>query len=177
MANRTMEAKRIKYLKQSRARPRSLRMNNGQQKVHQSVDKSKIPEEWLELFDYRSRGNTAPTSRFDEFFFPRVSNIPSKSRAEAVWTALNWKFQARPDKVLSVELVKGKYRRVTFYYTSKMDCFYFIEFQVLPNVLRRSITYNDHDRAMEKFHNGVIRWKERVYCANLNIEDVLASLA
>lgn len=159
--NRTMEAKRIKYLKQSKARPRTLRMNNGQMKTSQSVDRSKIPEEFLGLFQYRERAKTF-VDGYLEALYPSLG-MRSQGRIEALHKSL------QPDKDIQfvTKLMDGKYTKVAMLATSKMDCIYFIEYQVLPGIIRRSCTYSSHERAMQVFQLQTIRWKETIHIPNV----------
>lgn len=160
--NRTMEAKRIKYIKQSKARPRSLRMNRGEMKTHQSVDRSKIPEEYLGLFAYRERAKSF-IDGYLEALFPGHGEV-SHARAEALIKARD---PERPVELVN-RLVDGKFRKVTRFSDTRLTCFYFVEFQKLPNIIRISITYNDEGRAMQAFHLGTLRWKEKIYIANVD---------
>lgn len=154
--NRTMEAKRIKYIKQSKARPRALRMNNGQMKTGQSVDRSKIPEESLALFAYRERAKGF-IDGYLEALYPNAGQI-SAARAEA----LDRSIQPSKPIELVTKLVNGRFRKVTMFSDLGDTCFYFIEHITTAALIRRSISYNNRDRAMSAYLDGVLRWKEIV---------------
>ena len=172
MANRNMEAKRIKYIRQSRARPRTLRMNKGYQKVPQSVDRSKIPEEYLGLFAYRERAKTF-IDDYLEALFPSHSKRVEEPLIKAGDAFVHIHPVTREkEQFVMVKLVDSKYRKVAFFMNTRKNCFYFVEYQVLPKVVRRSCTYNNHDRAFQCFHLGTLRWVERVYTANVELNSV-----
>src|ERR1700742_1502992 len=88
MVNRTMEAKRIKYVKQSKARPRTLRMGNGYQRVPQSVDRSKVPKEYACLFEYRQRAKIDVLEDFLSVRFPYHPNNRQPQEIDAKPTVL-----------------------------------------------------------------------------------------
>lgn len=161
MVNRSMEAKRIKYIRQSRARPRTLRMNKGHQKVPQSVDRSKIPQEFAGLFEYRERAKTF-VDGYLEALYPSAG-FQSQERIEALHKSL------QPDKDIQfvTKLLDGRYTKVAMLSTSRLDCIYFIEYQVLPGIIRRSVTYGSYERAMNVFQLQTIRWKEVIHIPNV----------
>lgn len=159
--NRSIEAKRIKYIKQSKARPRTLRMNNGQMKTGQSVDRSKIPEEFLGLFQYRERAKTF-IDGYLEALYPSAG-MQSQGRLEALHQSL----QPAKDIQFVTKLSDGRYVKVAMLATSRMDCIYFIEYHVLAGVIRRSVSYSSHERAMHVFQLQTIRWKETIHIPNV----------
>lgn len=181
MVNRTMEAKRIKYILQSKARPRTLRMGNGYQRVPQSIDRTKIPKEYQALFEYRKH---AFSSSMEEFL---DAKFPSHNQ-ESVWDStsptkyfdrktglpilenvgeMNGRIVAKAESqllerstTLKTLLSDGKFTKMVMLSDTRLTCFYFIEYQVLPGILRRSVTYNSHSRALMVFQQQTIRWKE-----------------
>jgi hypothetical protein len=166
--NRTMEAKRIKYIRQSRARPRTLRMNNGHQKVPQSVDRSKIPEEYLGLFAYRERAKTFIDAYLEALFPSHRKDKEEPIIAGDAFKRIPPDAPAK-DTFMMCKLDDGKYVKTTLFFNSTMTCFFFVEYQVLPCVVRRSCTYNNHDRALQVYHLHTIRWVERIYTANVEL--------
>lgn len=88
MANRVIEAKRLKMQKQQRMRRAYLKPYSGLMKVPQSVDKTKVPESAEGIFDYRKRGNTSPYDPYFDALFPGVKRISSWKSA-----AINAKHQ------------------------------------------------------------------------------------
>lgn len=154
--NRSMMAKRIKYIKQSRARPRTLRMNNGHQKVPQSVDRSKIPQEFMGLFAYRERAKSF-IDDYLEALYPTHGH-ESIARQEA----LEQSRAGRPVVTLQTMLVDGRFRKVVMFSDLGDTCFNFIEYLVNAALIRRSITYNNRDRAMSAYLDGGLRWKETI---------------
>lgn len=156
-----MEAKRIKYIRQSKARPRNLRMNNGHQRVPQSIDRSKIPQEFQGLFEYRERGKTF-IDGYLEALYPSHDQ-QSQARIEALHKSL----QPAKDVTFVTKLVDGKYTKLAMLATSKLDCIYFIEYQVIPGIIRYSYTYGSHSRAMEVARLQTIRWKEVIHIPNV----------
>lgn len=167
--NRSMEAKRVKYIRQSRARPRTLRMNNGQMKTSQSVDRSKIPEEYLGLFAYRERAKSF-IDGYLEAIYPSA-NQESLVRQVALYDS---KLEEK-DRFIYTKLEDTRFIKVCMVTTSRMNCIYFIEYHVLPKLIKQSVTYNDYDRALKCFQLKTIRWKEKIYIANvepLKFEDL-----
>lgn len=157
MGNRNMMAKRIKYIRQSKARPRSLRMNNGHMKGQSSVDRSKIPEEWLPLFDYRTRAMASNAEDFLETLFPSKGQL-SYQRQQALFMSRN----PMADKPLRTVLSDGKYVKAVMISDLGQTCFYFEEYHTIAKILRTSITYNNRDRAIDHFERGSLRWKESI---------------
>lgn len=158
--NRSIEAKRVKYIRQQKARPRYLKMNNGQMKVSQSVDQSKIPREYRGLFAYRDRGN----SFVDEFL---EAKFPSHIvvRTEQV-IAVN-------ERPLRTVFVEGKFRKLVMFSDTRMTCFYFVEFLTLPGLVRRSVNYNSHTRALQVYNLQSIRWQETLHIPNVEQQSPL----
>lgn len=155
--NRNMEAKRIKYIRQSRARPRTLRMNNGHQRVPQSVDRSKIPQEYMGLFAYRERAKTF-VDDFLEAKFPSHCQESTERKLAKAYEAIE------PPEAPNFKslILDGRYRKVVIISDTALQCIQFIEFQVLPSLMRRSVTYNNYDRAMECLQRDDVKWKDSV---------------
>lgn len=150
--NRSMERLRIKYIRQSKARPRTLRFNNGNVKVSQSVDRSKIPKEYQGLFEYRIRAKGL-IDPYLEAIFP--GSTQSEDKRERYLDSIT----EEPDRQMGVILVHGKFRTVMKRFNSAMNCIEFLEYQSIPKLLRISITYNSMSRAMDCYVGGSIRWK------------------
>lgn len=159
--NRSMESKRIKVIRQSKARPRTLRFNNGNMKVPQSVDRSKIPKEFAGLFEYRERAKSF-IDGYLEAIYPSMG-MQSQERIEALHASL----QPAKDVQFVTKLMDGKYTKIAMLSTSKLDCISFIEYQVLPGIIRKSVTYGSYDRAMQVFQLKTIRWKETIHIPNV----------
>lgn len=155
--NRSMQAKRIKYLKQSKARPRTLRMNNGHMKGQSSVDRSKIPEEYLALFDYRTRAMASSAEDFLATLFPSA-NQESNQRKQALFLSR----RKEADTILRTVLSNGKYVKAVMISDLGQSCFYFEEYHTVAKILRTSITYNNRDRAIDNFERNSLRWKESI---------------
>lgn len=150
--NRSMERLRIKYIRQSKARPRTLRFNNGNVKVSQSVDRSKIPLEFQGLFEYRTRAKGL-IDPYLEAIFPG-STVAAMDRKQYLD-----EITEEPDRQMAVVLVHGRFRTVIKRFDARMDCIEFLEYQSIPKLLRISITYSNVDRAMECYAGGSICWK------------------
>lgn len=150
--NRSMDRLRIKVIRQSKARPRTLRFNNGQQKVHQSVDRSKIPKEFQGLFEYRSRAKGL-IDPYLEAIFP--GSTAAASQREQYLDAIT----EEPDRQMGVVLVSGRFRTVLKRFDARMNCIEFLEYQSVPKLLRISITYSSMSRAMDCYAGGSIHWK------------------
>jgi hypothetical protein len=150
--NRSMERLRIKVIKQSKARPRTLRFNNGHQKVHQSVDRSKVPAEFQGLFEYRTRAKGLLDPYLEAIF-------PGSTRAASQREQYLDNITEEPDRQKGVILVNGRLRKVIMRFNPRMDWIEIMEYQAIPNLLRVSITYNNYDRAMECYAGDSIRWK------------------
>jgi len=139
-------------------------MNYGHMKTSQSVDRERIPKEARALFEYRLRAAIAADGYKEAFLtavldamFPNFSNpIPKEREPEALRLMVN-KLEPVERKML---IVNTKYIRLAVLSNRDMDCIEFVEYQVLPGILRRSVTYNNYNRAMEVFHLGTIRWKD-----------------
>lgn len=161
--NRSIEAKRIKYLKQMKARPRFLKMNYGHIKVSQSNSKDHIPREARALFEYRDRAKEHDHSKKAflttvlDTLFPNLSTpIPKPREVEHMRLKVN-SLEPTERKML---VQNGRYCKVAMLSNNTLDCVEFLEYQLLPGILRRSISYGSYDRAMAVFHMGTIRWKE-----------------
>ena len=150
--NRSMERLRIKYIRQSKARPRTLRFNNGNVKVHQAVDRSKVPQEYQGLFEYRTRAKGL-IDPYLEAIFPG-STVAATNRKQYLD-----EITEEPDRQMAVMLVHGRLRTVMKRFNSRMDCIEFLEYQAIPKLLRVSIKYNNIDRAMDCYARGSIHWK------------------
>jgi hypothetical protein len=150
--NRSMERLRLKVIRQSKARPRTLRFNNGHQKVHQSVDRSKIPLEFQGLFEYRTRAKGLLDPYLEAIF-------PGSTKAETQREQYLDSITEEPDRPLAVVLVHGKFRTVMKRFNARMNCIEFVEYQSIPKLLRISITYSNLDRAMDCYAGGRIHWK------------------
>lgn len=150
--NRSIEAKRIKYIKQSKARPRYLRIDRGQMKVNQSVDRSKIPQEYLGLFAYRERAKHSVVEEFLEAKFPTRTND-----REAQKYALRHSI-----------IAETRFIRTLLFFDATEEFFYITELHTLPGVLRVSCTYNSRDRIQSVFHLKTIRWKEVIHVPNVD---------
>lgn len=163
MVNRSMEAKRIKYVRMSKARPRSLRINKGYMKEQPKIDRSKVPEEWLALFEYRERAKT-----FIDDFLTAKFGIKKPIEDEIIagpYTPVARSVER--DKVFVTDLMNTRFQSISMVSTSRMDEIYFIEYFKLPGMVRRSITYNSHSRAMQVFQLQTIRWKEVIHIPNV----------
>src|SRR5882762_9515844 len=113
--NRNIEAKRIKYLRQQKSRPRYLKPDYGRAKDTQHPGVSKIPKEAQALFAYRKRVQEVDSSK--EVFitvvldalFPNFSNPkPKQKEAEAMRLMVN-KLEPVERKLL---LLNGKYTKL-----------------------------------------------------------------
>lgn len=158
--NRSMQAKRIKYLKQSKARPRTLRMNNGHMKVSYSDDKNaaaRIPDEYRALFEYRKRAGIGSNQDFLETLFPSKGQL-SMQRQQALFLSR----REEANTVLRTVLSDGKYVKAVMISDLGQSCFYFEEYHTIAKILRTSITYNNRDRAIDHFERGSLRWKESI---------------
>lgn len=164
--NRTMEAKRIKHIRQSKARPRHLRMNKGYMKVSYSDDKNasaRIPDECRALFEYRNRAK----SFIDDYLTAKYGihrDIENEILAGPYSPVPN---SVERDKVHATDLLVGKFTTLTMLSTSRLDCIEFVEYQRLPGIVRKSITYSSHERAMQVFQLKTIRWKETIRIPNV----------
>lgn len=150
--NRTMDAKRIKYIRQSRARPRALMMGKGYQRVPQSVDRSKIPKEYEGLFEYRTRAKGLIDPYLEALF-------PGSTEAEDTHNQYLASIKGERDHKMCVELVSGRLRKVLKRFDARMNCIEFMEYLSVPKLLRVSVTYSSDNRAMDCYENGSIRWK------------------
>lgn len=163
MVNRSMEAKRIKYIRQSKARPRSLRMNKGYMKDVHGIDRSKVPDEYMALFAYRERAKTF----IDDFLCAKFGvKRPIEDEIIAGPYTPTVKSTER-DKVFVTDLMNTRFQSISMVSTSRMDEIYFVEYFKLPGMVRRSITYNSHSRAMQVFQLQTIRWKEVIHIPNV----------
>lgn len=160
--NRSIEAKRIKYIKQVRARPRNLKMNNGYMKASQANSKDHIPKDARPLFEYRERAKIKGDANVEVFvgavldiLFPRFSTAcPTPQPAQHL--------RLTTSEPVKRELViqNNRYIRLVMLADRQFNCVEFAEWQLIPGIIRRSITYNSFDRAMQVHHLGTIRWKE-----------------
>lgn len=168
--NRSIEAKRIKYLRQQKSRPRSLRMNNGYMKASQIVDRSKIPKEARSLFEYRQRLQPTDTSR--EVFITAVldalyPNFSNPKPRERETEALRLKVNKEEPINRSLVVVNGKFTKLVMVADKDFTCIQFFEYQRIAGIVKRSITYGSYDRAMNVFHLQTIRWKETIIIPNV----------
>lgn len=129
-------------------------MNNGQMKTGQSVDRSKIPEESLALFAYRERAKGF-IDGYLEALYPNAGQI-SAARAEALDRSIQ---PSKPIELIT-KLVSGRFRKVTMFSDLGDTSFYFIEHLTTIAIIRRSITYNNRDRALLHFQDNTLKWKE-----------------
>lgn len=149
--NRTLEAKRIKYLKQAKARPRMLRASP-YQKVHQSVDRSKIPLEYQGLFEYRNRAKGLLDPYLEALF-------PGSTKASDERQRYIDSITEETDRPMCVMLMDSRLRKVMKRFTARMDCIEFVEYLAIPRLLRFSITYGNDNRAMDAYAGGRLHWK------------------
>lgn len=151
--NRSMERLRIKYIRQSKARPRVLRMNNGYQKLGQSVDRSKIPLQYQGLFEYRSRAKGLLDPYLEAMY-------PGSTKSEEYRQKYLDSITEETDRMMAVRLIDGRLRKVIKLFDARMNCITFMEYLKVPGLLRFSISYSNDDRAMDCFAGGTIRWIE-----------------
>lgn len=167
--NRSMEAKRIKRIKQIRARPRFLKMNSGYMKAHSSVEKSNIPKELLPLYAYREHVRVKQEHDHEAFIDAVLQALyPSNNPpmiVEREHEHMRLKVNAMEPVARKILLLNGRAVKLAMLSNRDLNCIEFLEYQVIPKLLRRSITYNNYDRAQEVFHLGTIRWKTVI---NLN---------
>lgn len=164
MVNRTMQAKTVKLIKQSRARPRVLWASK-YQKVRQSVDRSKIPAEYQGLFEYRNRAKGL-IDPYLEVLFP--GSTMSEERRKDYLAAVT---SEKPYVQMSITLVDTRLRKLWRFADCRLTCIQFVEYQSIPKLWRQSCTYSNDDRAMECYANGTIRWVEVI---QLGVEDTSA---
>lgn len=174
--NRSIEAKRVKYLKQSKARPRYLKPDYGHIKVSRSVGKSHIPEDAVSLFAYRDRVISARTRDpwVEEFVEALISSmwpdfsrpVPKPREHEHMRLAVN-QFEPVERKLL---VQNGKFIKVAMVSNRDLTCVQFLEYQRIPGLIRRSITYGSYDRAMQVFQLATIRWKEFIHVPNVETQ-------
>jgi len=139
-------------------------MNNGYMKAEQTISKDHVPPAARAMVEYRQRAKIAGDGYKEAFLtavldamFPNFSNpIPKQREPEALRLMVN-KLEPVERKML---IVNTKYIKLAVVSNRDMNCIEFVEYQVLPGILRRSITYNNYNRAMEVFHLGTIRWKD-----------------
>lgn len=153
MVNRTMQAKMVKLIKQSRARPRTLRISPFQ-KVRQSVDRSKIPLEYQGLFEYRTRAKGL-IDPYLEVLFP--GSTMSEERRKDYLAAVT---SEKPYVQMCVHIVDTRFKKVMKFFDCRLTCIQFVEYQTIPRLWRQSITYSSDARAMECYASGSIRWTE-----------------
>lgn len=152
--NRSMERLRIKYIRQSRARPRTLRPSK-YMKVGEGVDHTstfKAPKEWHGLFEYRTRAKGL-IDPYLEAIFP--GSTKAASQREEYLDSIT----EEPNRQMAVVLVHGRFRTVIKRFDARMNCIEFLEYQSIPKLLRISITYSSMTRAMDCYAGGSIHWK------------------
>jgi len=154
--DRSIEAKRIKIAKMRKKRSRFLKPDRGVMKVNQAIDRSRVPEEYQGLFEYRKRG----ASCVDDFLdakFPSANQI-SQDRQQAL--ALANTLKTFDPVTLKVMMLDGRFTKIAMIMNGGRDCIQFIKFDVRSHIIMRSITYNNYNRAMEVFHLQSFRWKD-----------------
>ena len=159
--NRSIEAKRIKYIKQVRARPRNLKMNNGYIKAPQANSKDHIPKDARSLFEYRERAKIKGDEYVENFvtaiidtMFPNHGRpVPKERPPQHIRLTIS-----QPVK-RELIIQNNRYVRLVMLTNRDFSCVEFAEWQLIPGILRRSITYSSYDRAMKVHHLGTIKWK------------------
>lgn len=172
--NRSIEAKRVKYLKQMKARPRYLKPDYGHIKVSRSVGAAHIPKGAVSLFAYRERAKGAANEHGEAFvnavldaLYPDFSRpVPKPRKHEHMRLAVN-KFEPVERKLL---VQNGKFTKVALVSDRDLTCFQFLEYQIIPGMIRRSITYGSYYRAMQVFQLATIRWKEFIRVPNVETQ-------
>lgn len=169
--NRSIERNRMKYLAQVKARPRVLQFNNGYMKASQANSKDHIPNDARSLFEYRKRAIIANDGYKEAFLtavldamFPNYSNpVPKVREPEALRLMIN-RMEPVERKML---ILNSKYIKAAVLANHALDCIEVIEYQTLPGLLRRSITYNNLDRARHVYELKTIRWKTVICIPNV----------
>lgn len=146
-----MESKRIKLVRQSKARPRTLRASP-YYKTGQSVDRTKIPKEFQGICDYRNRAKGLLDPYLEALF-------PGSTMSEEKRQAYLDTIPSERDRIIVTSLVSTRLRIVLKKANTRFDCIEFVEYLKTPNLIRFSITYNNDDRAMDRFAGGSIHWK------------------
>lgn len=165
--NRNIERLRLKRIKQIRARPRYLKMNDGYMKGQSSVDKSRVPEEALPLLDYRGRAKINEHAENTIEFVNTVLGVlfPDMSTPKPV-ERQHEHMRLKVNKLDPVErkllIENTRFVKTAIISDRDMTCVTFLQYQVIPKLLRRSITYSSFDRAMQVFHLKTVRWKEDI---------------
>lgn len=174
--NRSVERNRIKYIRQQRARPRYLQMNYGHMKVSQSVDRERIPLEARALFEYRKRARIDGDA-YREMFITAVLDtlypiyslpVPKQRAPEALRLSVS-NLEPVERKLL---IHNGRYVKVAVIANRDLDCVQLLEYQVLPGIIRRSITYSSYDRARIVHELGKVRWKDTYNIPHVELSPV-----
>ena len=117
--NRSIEAKRIKYLKAQRARPRTLRVSP-YYKTSQSVDRSKIPEQFQGICDYRERAKGFLDPYLEALF---TGSTMSEDKRQAYLDTM----PMERERIIVTSLVSTRLRTVIQKANTSLDCIEFVE--------------------------------------------------
>lgn len=170
--NRSIEAKRVKYLKQMKARPRFLKLNDGYIKTRQSITKDHVPPEARAMVQYRERAKIdehkenkiAFVSAMLEALFPDLSKPKPVERQHE---HMRLKVNAMEPVERKLLVQSTKFVKVAMLSNREMDCITLLEYQILPGILRRSISYSSYDRAMSVLQQKTVRWKDVLQIPNV----------
>lgn len=156
MGNRSMDAKRIKYIRQSKARPRYLRPDYGKINGKKPINNAyRVPKELEALFAYNDRAKSSSLEEYFNIKFPSHNQISDDRDA-----ALRDSRKEAKERILQVEVVSGRLRKVTLFHNTTDTCFYFVEYLTTLQLWRQSITYATRDRALAVFTASALKWKE-----------------
>jgi hypothetical protein len=167
--NRSLEAKRIKRIKQIRARPRFLKMNSGYIKTSQSPNRDRVPDEARSLFEYRKR--LQPEDERMHFITALMDVLAPDFSKPVIVPRKEEHMRLKVNQMDPVErkllIQNGKFVKVAILSNRDLSCVEFLEYHTIAGVLRRSITYSSYDRAMQVFHLQTVRWKETIVIPNV----------
>lgn len=167
--NRTMESKRVKRIKQIRARPRYLKMNSGYMSCHPYIDRERIPDEARALFEYRKRAVIDGRHDNEAFVNAILLALFPNNNPPMVDPPKEQHLRLRINQPVNrhLMLVNGKYRKLAMVSDGNMTCFQFFEYLTVPALIKRSCTYGSYDRAMKVFQLETIHWIENLSIPNV----------